>query len=78
VARCVRAIDDCVYALRPCLGDDVLDGKQQGGGDVMWLRNRTRVRSVMPARKVLVKLASDVSGNGTVTTTILAPVFRAT
>ncbi|MNL84638.1 hypothetical protein D3C87_2126680 [compost metagenome] len=53
-------------------------GKSRAVGEVIWLRNSTRVRSVMPAMMASVNAASLVSGMGTLTTTISAPVLRQT
>ncbi|MCS6758890.1 MAG: hypothetical protein MO852_07595 [Candidatus Devosia euplotis] len=74
----VCAIDDTPDAAPEVLDDGLFNGKEQGGGEVMWLRNSTLVRSVMPAITALVNWASEVSGSGMLATTISAPVRRAT
>ena len=53
-------------------------GNSSAVGEVMWLRNSTLVRSFIASTSVLVKAASETSGIGTLTVTILAPVRRAT
>ena len=53
-------------------------GNSSAVGEVMWLRNRTFVRSVNPAATASWNCCALVSGSGTVTTTTLAPVLRLT
>ncbi|MNL83550.1 hypothetical protein D3C87_2112310 [compost metagenome] len=50
-------------------------GKTRAVAEVMWLKNSTRVRSVMPASSASVNCASVSSGIGMLTTTISAPVL---
>ena len=52
-------------------------GNTSAVGDVMWLRNSTRVRSVNAPTIASVNAASETSGIGTLTTTTRAPVRRA-
>ena len=78
VAGRMGAVDDAsrCRGLRASAIDRSM-GKSSAVGEVMWLRNSTRVRSVMPATSVSVNAASETSGIGTLTTTTSAPVLAA-
>ena len=53
------------------LGDQrARSGRRSAVGEVMWLRNSTRVRSVKPATIASVNAPRTTSGIGTLTTTI--------
>ena len=63
---------------RACGHNAVSIGNRSAVGDVMWLRNSTRVCSVISAKIASVNEASLTSGKGTRATLTTAPVRRAT